>query len=119
MHQPRGKQRGISLVGLLFWGVVLAFGGVVTAKVLPTVMEYYTIQNAIKRIARNNPPTVPAVRAEFERIKSVEYSITSISGADLQVSKDNDNVLISFAYEREIELGGPVYLLIKYQGQSK
>ncbi|MFY8116667.1 MAG: DUF4845 domain-containing protein [Roseateles sp.] len=114
----RRHARGLSLLGLLFWAVVLATGGVVVAKVVPTVMEYYTIQNAINRIAKNNPPTVPAAKAEFERIKQIEYSIQSISGNDLEVSKDNDKVRISFAYDRQIELFGPVSLLIKYQGHS-
>lgn len=114
----RSRARGISLLGLLFWAVLLACGGVVVAKVVPTVMEYYTIQNAINRIAKNNPGTVPAAKAEFERIKQIEYSIQSITGNDLVVSKENDKVRISFAYERQIELFGPVSLLIKYQGHS-
>ncbi len=113
------RQRGISLVGLLFWAVVLASSAVVGARVVPTVMEYYTIQGAVNRIARNNPATVPAVRQEFERIKQVEFSIQSINAADLQVSKENDKVKISFAYEKQIDLAGPVFLLIKYQGESK
>lgn len=118
-QQLQSRQRGISLFGLLFWAIFLACGGVVVARVLPTVMEYYTIQSVLNRIVKNNPTTVPAVRQEFERIKQVEYSIQSIGGADLQVSKDNDRVQISFAYEKEVELAGPVYLLIKYQGRSQ
>jgi Domain of unknown function (DUF4845) len=115
----RNQQRGISLFGLLFWGVVVACTAVVGMRVFPTVLEFYTIQGAVDRIAKNNPATVPAVRQEFERIKQVEYSIQSISSTDLVVSKENDRVKISFAYEKEIDLAGPVFLLIKYQGQSK
>lgn len=117
-HSGR-RQRGISLFGLLFWGVFLACAAVVTAKVVPTVMEYYTIQRAVDKIAAGNPATVPAARAEFDRIKSVEYSIQSISGADLEISKENEKVRISFAYNREIDLFGPAYLLIKYEGRSR
>lgn len=112
------KQRGVSLFGLLFWGVLLAFSAVVLAKVFPTVLEYYTIKRVIDRIAVTNPPTVPAVRADFERAKQIEYSITSIGAQDLAVSKDNDKLVISFAYEKQIELAGPVFLLIKYEGRS-
>ncbi|QPF72764.1 DUF4845 domain-containing protein [Roseateles sp. DAIF2] len=121
-HQQCGlhqRQRGISLIGLLFWAVFLACTGVVAARVFPTVMEYYTIQSVVNRIAKGNPATVPAARAEFERIKQVEYSIQSISGSDLQISKDNDKVQISFAYERQVELFGPAFLLLKYQGRSQ
>ncbi|MBW8894207.1 MAG: DUF4845 domain-containing protein, partial [Burkholderiales bacterium] len=30
----------------------------------------------------------------------------------------NDKVVIEFAYDKEIDLFGPVYLLIKYRGRS-
>ena len=59
------QQRGVSLIGLLFWGVVVAFVAVVAARVFPTVLEFYTIQKIVDRIAVSNPATVPAVRAEF------------------------------------------------------
>ena len=113
-----GKQRGISLFGLLFWAVLLAFVGVVAAKTFPTVLEYYTIKRVIHKIAQDNPGTVPAVRAEFDKAKLVEYSLTSISSADLVVTKENEKLVISFAYDRQIDLFGPVYLLIKYEGNS-
>ena len=113
-----GKQRGISLFGLLFWAVLLAFVGVVAAKTFPTVLEYYTVKRVIHKIALDNPGTVPAVRAEFDKAKQVEYSLNSISSADLVVTKDNDKLVISFAYDRQIDLFGPVFLLIKYEGNS-
>jgi len=119
MLASKAHQRGVSLLGLLFWAVLLAFVGVVLARVLPTVMEYYTIQHALDRIAKANPTTVPAVRAEFERIKQVEYSIQSISGQDLVITKENDRLLISFAYDKQVDLAGPVSLLIKYEGQTR
>lgn len=112
------QQRGVSLIGLLFWGVILAFSAVVVARVFPTVLEFYTIQKAVDRIAIANPATVPAVRAEFERAVQVEFSIVSISAQDLVVTKDNDKLQIAFAYDKQIVLAGPVFLLIKYEGKS-
>jgi hypothetical protein len=49
----------------------------------------------------------------------IEYSIKSISGKDLEITKENDKVVIRFAYDSEIELMDPVFLLIKYKGSSK
>ena len=113
------QQRGFSLIGLLFWGVVVAFVAVVAARVFPTVLEYYTIQKIVDRIAVSNPATVPAVRAEFERATQVEYSITSVSAQDLVITKNDDKLQISFAYDKQIDLAGPVFLLIKYAGKSR
>jgi hypothetical protein len=111
-------QRGVTLIGLLFWGVLIAFAAVVGMKVVPTAMEYFTIQKAVTKIAVGNPATVSAARTEFQRIKDVEYSI-QLDPADLVVTKENDKVVISFAYEREIHIGGPAYLVMKYEGQSR
>lgn len=121
-HSPscssRG-QRGLTLIGLLFWGVLVAVTAVVGMKVFPTVLEYYTVQRVVDRIAAGNPATVPQVRQEFEHATIVEYSIQSIKASDLIISKDgNDKVVIEFAWDKEIDLFGPVYLLIKYHGKS-
>lgn len=113
-------QRGFTLVGLLFWGAVVAVTAVVGMKVFPTVLEYYTVKGVVDRIAAGNPSTVPAVRQEFDRVRLVEYSIVSITGADLTISKDaSDKVIIEFGWDKEIDLFGPVHLLIKYRGKSR
>ncbi len=116
---PR-RQRGLTLIGLLFWGSVVAVAAVVGMKIFPTVLEYYTVQRVVDRIAAGNPATVPQVRQEFEKATQVEYSIQSIKSSDLVVTKDgNDKVVIEFAWDKEIDLFGPVYLMIKYRGKSR
>jgi hypothetical protein len=119
--RPKGpvRQRGITLFGLLFWGVVVAVVALIAMRVLPTMNEYFTILKAVNKIAHEGGTTVPEIRAAFERTKTIEYSISSISAKDLTITKENDKVVISFAYDKEIELIDPVYLLIKYQGRSK
>ena len=39
-----------------------------------------------------------------------------ITGKDLEVTKEGDKVVVSFAYQREIHLAGPAYLTLKYAG---
>jgi hypothetical protein len=118
--RPRVRaERGITLIGLLFWAILIGFFAYILVKALPTVNEYATIQRAVSKIAKEGPNTVPEIRAAFERQKEIEYSITSISGKDLQITKENDEVVIRFAYDKELEIISPVYLLIKYEGSSK
>ena len=59
------------------------------------------------------------VRSQFDKQKDIEYSIASISGKDLDITKENDRIVIRFAYNKEIELIAPVFLLIKYEGRSR
>ena len=86
-------------------------------RVLPTLNEYFTIKRTVNKIATEGA-TVPEIRAAFERQKDIEYSISSINAKDLVITKENDKVVVSFAYDKEIELVKPVYLLIKFEGRS-
>jgi hypothetical protein len=113
------NQRGLSLIGLLFWAVLVAMVALVVIRVLPTINEYTTIQRAVKKIAQESPATVAEARKAFERQKDIEYSISSIGPQDLQITKENDKVVIRFDYNKEIPLFEPVYLLIKYSGEGR
>jgi Domain of unknown function (DUF4845) len=113
----RQGQRGITLFGLMFWAVVVGFLALIGMRVLPTLNEFFTIKRTINKITTEGS-TVPEIRAAFERQKDIEYSITSIGGKDLNITKENDKVVVSFAYDKEVEIVKPVYLLIKFEGRS-
>ena len=111
------RQRGITLFGLLFWAIVVGFLALIAMRVLPALNEYFTIKRAVNRVATEGS-TVAEIRNAFEKQKDIEYSITTISGKDLSITKENDKVVVSFAYDKEIELMKPVFLLIKFEGRS-
>ena len=115
----RREQHGITLFGLVFWAVVIGFGSYLVLRIFPTVNEYMTIQRAVENIAKAEPPTVAEARQAFDKQKDLEYSISSISGKDLLVTKENDKVVIGFAYDKLVPVYGPVSILIKYEGRSK
>ncbi len=114
--QIRSRQRGISFIGLLFVGAVLAMTGVVAAQVFPTAVEFMAIQKAVNRAKDGG--TVPEVQNLFDKSAAID-DIKSISGKDLVVTKEGDKVVVEFAYEREIHLAGPAFLTLKYAGRSK
>ncbi|WOB09479.1 DUF4845 domain-containing protein [Piscinibacter gummiphilus] len=118
-HRTLRSQRGITLFGLLFWAIVIGFVALLGLRVLPTVNEYFTIKRAVEQIAASGQTTVPEIRAAFDKQQQIEYSIQSITSKDLEITKVNEKVVISFAYGKEIEIMSPVYLLIKYEGRSK
>ena len=69
--------------------------------------------------ASSNPGSVAEVRRAFESQQIIEYSITSITAKDLEITKENEKVVISFGYDKEIELIDPVFLVIKFRGRSQ
>ena len=112
-------RRGVTLIGLLAWAIIVGFVGYLLVRVVPTVTEFYTIQGVVDRIAASPANTVSEIRGAFDKQRQIDATITSVLGKELDITKENDRVVISFAYEKEIELFGPVYLLIKYAGRSK
>jgi Tfp pilus assembly major pilin PilA len=110
------RQSGMSFIGLLFVVGVLACLGVLGAQAFPTVVEYQAILKAVQKSSAGN--TVPEVRQIFERAAAID-DIKSISGKDLEVSKNGDKVVVKFAYNKEIHMFGPAFLLLKYVGESK
>ena len=109
-------QRGISFIGVLFVGGVLVFGGILAAQVLPTLVEFQAITKAAGKSREGS--TVGEVRTIFDKAAQID-DIKSISGKDLDVTKTNDKVVVKFAYNKEIHMFGPAFLLLKYAGQSK
>ena len=114
--QMPSRQRGLSLLGLIFVGGVLAVVGIVGAQVFPTFIEYQAVLKAANKASAGG--TVPEVRKIFDDAATID-SIESVKGSDLEVSKDGDKVVVAFAYQREIHLAGPAWLTMKYTGRSK
>ena len=110
------QQRGISFIGLLFVGGIVACTGIVLAQVAPTLYEYQAITKAANKAKDGN--TVAEVKAIFDKAAAID-DISSISGKDLEVTKEGGKTVVAFAYTREIHLVGPAFLLLKYNGRSK
>lgn len=114
--KSRHQQRGISLFGLIFFGAILAFIGIVAMQVIPPVNEYFSIKKHINTV-KSQGTTVQDIRNKFDATAHVA-DVTSINGKDLDITKENDRIKIKFAYNKEIPIMGPVSLLIKFAGQS-
>jgi hypothetical protein len=110
------RQKGISVVGLIFVLAALGFIGVLGMKIVPTYTEYRAIQNAIVT-AKAAGGSVVEMQKSFDANAIAAY-ITSISGRDLIIAKENGETEISFAYEKKIPLVGPASLLLEYEGTT-
>ncbi len=110
------QQRGITFLGLLFFGVIAAMVMITLAKVVPSVVEYQSISKAVARA--KDQQTVADIQNAFDK-QAIIDEITAINGKDLDITKENDQITVSFAYDKEIVLVHPVSLLIHYSGSSK
>jgi hypothetical protein len=90
--------------------------GVIGAQVVPTAIEYQAVLKAAKKASEGN--SVAEVRSIFDKAAAID-NISSVSGKDIEVTKEGDTVVVGFSYQREIHLVGPAYLTLKYTGRSK
>ena len=111
-----GRQRGSSLLGIFVLGASLGPLGGLAARGTPSIIEYQAVQAAVDKAKSGSTPD--QMRQIFDRAAQVD-GITSITGKDLEITRDNDGrITIDYAYDRQFRLGGPAYLVIKYAGKS-
>lgn len=115
-NQYKKHQGGVSLIGLIFSLGILAGLALLAMQVVPTVIEYNSIRKAIVS-AKAAGSTVREIQGAFDRQASIGY-IESISGRDLEVTKGNDGMEVSFAYQKKLPLFGPASLLLEYAGTT-
>ena len=113
------RQRGLTLLGLiivLFVLVVLALG---VMKLLPAYIEYGTAKKAIGAIARErNAGTPQEVRRAFDARAQID-GIEAVKGSDLDVSKQGNEMVIGFAYRKEIPLVANVGVYIDFSASTR
>lgn len=110
------RQRGMTLIGLLSVGIVVAVAAVVGLQVVPTLIELQAITRAVNKAREGATPV--EVRSLFDKATQID-DIKSITGRDLDIVQEGGKTVVKFAYQREIHLVGPAYLTLKYAGQSK
>ena len=115
-HRQLKSQRGISLIGLILSLGILVLIAMLAMKVVPTAIEYFSIKKAIV-YAKNIGTTPREIETAFNKQAEVGY-ITSITGKDLIIARNGDDVDVSFSYQKKIPLFGPATLLLEYEGTT-
>lgn len=114
------NQRGLTLISLLVVCGFLALVAILLVKVFPDVEEYFAVLKTVNATAMdpgNKGVSVADIRKSYDRRRQID-NISSVTGADLDIGKDGNEVVISFAYAKKIPLYGPVSLMIDFEGST-
>ena len=113
------RQRGVSIMGLIVGLIVLIFLALFGMKVIPSFMEFRTAKNGIDAIAREKQGgSVADIRRAFEARTAID-DITSVKPQDLEVTKNGNEIVISFAYRKEVPLFANVGVYIDYAASTR
>jgi len=115
------RQRGIGILSLLIGGGMLFFVSLLGMKITPDVLAYFTVLKNIKATAHdpnNSGASVTQIRNAYLTRTQVEGG-SSVSAEDLEITKEGNEIVISFAYSKKIPLFANVSLMIDFEGSSK
>lgn len=111
----RLRQRGVSFLGLVFVAVLAVALVLLGVESVPMFVEYVNAKRAITQASRES--TVADVLATFDRAAAL-YGVQSLKSGNLDVTKRGAVVVVSFRYERQIHLLGPMYLMYRFEAQT-
>ncbi|HEX4598499.1 MAG TPA: DUF4845 domain-containing protein [Burkholderiaceae bacterium] len=114
---PPQRQRGLSLVSLIFLGVIAVVLLTIGFKLVPSLIEYLAIDRDVQKI-KSEGSTVREIRGAFDKYATID-DIKSISSKDLDITKDGDRVVITYAYSYSVPLADNVRLVIDYSGSTR
>jgi len=109
-------ERGVSLSGLIGALVVIGVVAVFAMKVVPSYVEHSSIKTAIAK-AKAEGGSVGEMQRIFDKAAEIN-NISSVSGRDLVIGKENGQTEISYAYEKRVPLVGNVSLVIDFAGST-
>jgi hypothetical protein len=115
----RKTQLGIGLGGLMVGAVIFIVLAMFGMKLGPSYLEFFAIKKAVNAIAQEKRgATVNDVRKAFDARATID-DITTVKGADLEVTKEGNDLVVSASYRKEIPLAGNMGVYIEFSAVSK
>lgn len=98
-------QRGLSLMGLIIGLGLLAFFGIMGAKLMPAYIEYGKVKKifAAMEQAGDFNGDVRSIRASYDRRNAIE-DVKSVQSADLEISKASGETVVSATWSVRVPM---------------
>jgi hypothetical protein len=115
----RTKQSGLSIIGFLFVAAVVVTFAMIGFRVLPSYIEYFSVQKTLRQTLENSREgvTLAEFRRDFDLKSSADY-IDSVRGSDVDLLKQDNQLIASAAWTKTLHLVGNVSLLLDFQASA-
>jgi hypothetical protein len=111
----------MGMLGIVFLCIVIVMGAIGGLKIAPAYIEYFHIKKAVTSIVQSGEArrgTVGDIRTAFELRRAID-DFEAVTAKDLEISKEGNEVVVSFSYPKRIPLFANVNLLIDFAGSSR
>jgi protein-disulfide isomerase len=111
----------MGFLGVLALLIAIVFVAIIGMKLVPAYIEYFTIKKAVTAITQSGElrnATVADVRRAYDSRANID-DITAVRPGDLEITKDGNEIVVGFAYQKKIPLFYNISMLIDFAGSSK
>ena len=114
------RQRGVTFVGMVFIAGLIVFAAIIGLKLVPAYIEYATVVNHLREIARSPDARGAAprdIQTMFKKRAQID-AIETVKADDIEIEKDGDQVVLRAAYSTKIKLFGNLNACIDFVASS-
>ena len=114
------RQRGVTFVGMVFIAGLIVFAAIIGLKLIPAYIEYATVVNHLREIARSpdaRGASPKEIQGMFKKRAQID-AIDVVKGDDIEVEKEGDQVVLRANYSTKIKLFGNLNACIDFVASS-
>lgn len=114
------KQKGMGLLVLIFWALIVIFVFMIVMKTLPVYRENMAIKTTLEAMA-SDPVLQNSAKGEIRKSFNKRAQIDDISvvnGGDLEIDKEGGQIVLGIAYSVKTPLFANISLYIDFNESS-
>ena len=116
----RVRQRGLTMFSFLFVAVIVVFAALLTMKLVPAYMEFFTIKKILSDIG-NKPDIKTMTNAEIRSAygkRAMIDNISTVGSSDLEIERQDGVSVVSVNYTYQTPLVANISLLVEFSASS-
>jgi hypothetical protein len=115
----RAKESGLTIIGFLFVAAVVLGIAMIGFRVLPSYIEYFSVVKTLKQTLEGSRDgvTLAEFRRDFDLKSSADY-IDSVAGSDVELSKQENQIVATATWTKTLHLVGNASLLLDFQASA-
>jgi hypothetical protein len=112
------RQRGLTMIGFLFVAVVVLIAALLSFRVIPAYIEYFSVQKALEGALNDSKDlTKSDIRKLVDRRIGADY-IDSVNSNDIEVTKSGNVITASVSWQNKLHLVGNASLLLEFDAAA-
>ena len=114
------RQRGVTFIGMLFIAGLIVFAAIIGLKLVPAYIEYATVVNHLREIARSpdaRGASPREIQTMFNKRAQID-AINAVKGDDVDVEKEGENIILRANYSVKVKLFGNLNACIDFAASS-